>query len=282
VLLDCVAYDAGHARQLLGLADRIGSAVVISSVAVYEDERGRSFDTQDEPDGFPQYPDPVPESYGTVAPGEATYGTRKVALERELLAAGDRLPTTLLRAGAIHGRHGPQLRELYFIKRALDKRPVRILAYNGESRFSPAATTNIAELVRLAARKPGSRTLNAVDPRTPTVAEIGAAIDAVLGHACETVLIEGEPPADGVGETPWSVPRPLVYGMAAAERELGYRAVTTYEDSLPDTVAWTLDALRERDWREVFPTTARIYGSAELNIFDYAAEDRWLAGRPTA
>jgi nucleoside-diphosphate-sugar epimerase len=181
VLLDCVAYGQEHARQLTGLADRIGSAVVISSCAVYEDDQGRGFDTQEEPDGFPHYPVPIPETYRTVAPGELSYGTKKVALEQELLAAGDRLPATLLRAGAVHGRYSPMLRELYFIKRALDKRPVRVLAYNGESRFSPAHTSNIAELVRLAAHRPGSRVLNAVDPRTPTVAEIGAAVDAVLG-----------------------------------------------------------------------------------------------------
>jgi nucleoside-diphosphate-sugar epimerase len=280
VLLDCVAYGQEHARQLTGLADRIGSAVVISSCAVYEDDQGRGFDTQEEPDGFPHYPVPIPETYRTVAPGELSYGTKKVALEQELLAAGDRLPATLLRAGAVHGRYSPMLRELYFIKRALDKRPVRVLAFNGESRFSPAHTSNIAELVRLAARKPGSRVLNAVDPRTPTVAEIAAAVDAVLGYVCETVLVEGEPPAPGVGSSPWSVPRPAVFDMAAAERELGYRAVTTYEDSLPDTIGWTLDALRERDWREVFPTLARIYGEGDHDIFDYAAEDRWLAGRP--
>jgi nucleoside-diphosphate-sugar epimerase len=279
LLLDCVAYDAGHARQLLGLAGRIGSAVVISSAAVYQDASGRSFDTQDREDGFPAYPDPVPETYGTVAPGDTTYGTKKIALEQELLAAGDRLPTTLLRAGAIHGRYSPMLREMYFIKRALDKRPVRVLAYNGESRFSPVHTSNLAELVRLAARRPGSRVLNAADPRTPTVAEIGAAVDAVLGHSCETVLLPGGSPAPGVGVSPWAVPRPAVFDMAAAERELGYRAVTTYEDSLPDTIAWTLDALRERDWREVFPRLAQVYGQGEHAIFDYAAEDNWLAGR---
>lgn len=280
VLVDCVAYDAGHARQLLGLADRVGSAVVVSSAAVYQDAQGRSFDTQGEPDGFPVYPDPIPETCPTVAPGEATYGTRKVALERELLAAGDRLPTTLLRAGAVHGRHSPMLRELYFVKRALDGRPVRVLAYNGLSRFSPVHTSNIAELVRLAARRPGSRVLNAADPHTPTVAAIGEAVDAVLGYTCETVPLDGAPTAQGVGVSPWAVPLPAVFDMAAAERELGYRAVTTYEDSLPDTVGWTVDALRERHWREVFPTLARIYGHPGLDIFGYAAEDRWLAGAP--
>lgn len=53
VLVDMVAFDAGHARQLTGLAGRVGSAVVISSVSVYEDDRGRGFDTQNEPGAFP-------------------------------------------------------------------------------------------------------------------------------------------------------------------------------------------------------------------------------------
>ena len=59
VLVDMVAYGPAHARQLVSLADRVGSAVVISSVSVYEDDKGRSFDTQGEPDGFPEYPVPV-------------------------------------------------------------------------------------------------------------------------------------------------------------------------------------------------------------------------------
>lgn len=59
LLLDSVAYGQEHTDQLLGMANRIGSAVVISSAGVYEDEQGRSFDTQEEPDGFPELPVPV-------------------------------------------------------------------------------------------------------------------------------------------------------------------------------------------------------------------------------
>ncbi|MYS24704.1 NAD-dependent epimerase/dehydratase family protein [Streptomyces sp. SID4948] len=277
VLLDCVAYDAGHARQLLSLADRIGSAVVISSAAVYEDDRGRSFDTQEEPDGFPRYPVPIPETHRTVPPGPGTYGTRKVELERALLAAGSRLPTTLLRAGAIHGPHSPMPRELYFVKRALDHRPVRVLPYGGTSRFHPVHSANIAELVRLAARHPGSRTLNAGDPEVPTVAEIAAAVDAALGRGSETVLVPGPPPGPTVGDHPWGIAHPLVLDMSAAERELGYRPVTGYLESLPETVAGLAESLDGRDWREVFPVPAR--HSAQNDWFDYAAEDAWLAGR---
>lgn len=271
VLVDMVAYDGAHARQLTGLADRIGSAVVISSGAVYEDERGRSFDTQDRPDGGPQYPLPIPESLATVAPGDDTYATRKIRLEQDLLAAPS-LPVTLLRAGAVHGPYCRTPRELYFVKRAVDGRTRRVLAYGGSSRFHPVHVSNVAELIRLAALRPGSRVLNAADPQAPTVAEIGAAVDEVLGRETETVLLAGAPAPGRVGETPWSAAHDIVYDMTAAERELGYRPVTGYVESLPETVAWLAGQLDGRDWVDAFPKMARNYG----DIFDYAAEDAWL------
>ncbi|MFE2207330.1 NAD-dependent epimerase/dehydratase family protein [Streptomyces rubiginosohelvolus] len=274
VLVDMVAFDGAHARQLTGLAGRIGSAVVISSGAVYEDERGRSFDTQAEPDGFPRYPVPLPENQATVAPGGATYGTRKVLLEQELLAAGEALPVTLLRAGAVHGPYCRTPRELYVVKRLLDGRRRRVLAYGGESRFHPVHVSNAAELIRLAAGEPGSRVLNAADPEAPTVAEIAAAIDAVLGRETETVLIDGPAPEGQVGETPWSGAHPVVYDMTAAGEQLGYRPVTGYEESLPETVEWLAGELTGRDWREAFPKMLKSYGE---DLFDYAAEDAWLA-----
>ncbi|MFD9036825.1 NAD-dependent epimerase/dehydratase family protein [Streptomyces bottropensis] len=277
VLVDVVAYGPAHARQLLARADRVGSAVVVSSVSVYEDDKGRGFDTQAEPDGFPAYPVPVPESQRTVRPGYTSYSTRKTGLERELLAGGDRLPTTVLRAGAVHGPHCRTPRELYFVKRNLDRRPRRILAYGGASRFHPVSVHNIAELIRLAAARPGTRVLNAVDPEAPTVGEIAAAIDAVMGVDAENVLVDGPAPAPTVGDTPWSVPVPVVCDMSAAERELGYRAVVRYAQTLPETVAWIEGRLAAaRDWREAYPRMAELYG----DLFDYAAEDAWLAGRP--
>ncbi|MCX5099066.1 MULTISPECIES: NAD(P)-dependent oxidoreductase [unclassified Streptomyces] len=274
VLVDMVAYDAGHARQLTGLADRIGSAVVISSGATYEDDRGRSFDTQGEPDGAPHYPVPIPESQRTVPAGGMTYATRKIELERDLLAAGDALPVTLLRAGAIHGKHCRSPRELFFVKRLVDGRDRRVLAFGGESRFHPVHVSNLAELIRLAALRPGSRVLNAGDPQAPTVTEIGEAVDAVLGRSTSTVLSAGPPGEDGVGGTPWSSHHPIVYDMTAAERELGYRPVTGYVQSLPETVEWIAARLVGQDWTAAFPAMLRSYGK---KLFDYAAEDAWLA-----
>ncbi|NSC20347.1 NAD-dependent epimerase/dehydratase family protein [Streptomyces albus subsp. chlorinus] len=277
LLVDMTAMTAGHARQITGLADRLGSAVVFSSGAVYEDDQGRSFATQAEPDGWPRYPVPVPETARTVAPGEEDYGSLKVLIENQLTGLGDRLPVTMLRASAVYGPYCRTPRELWFVKRWLDGRRVRVLAHGGESRFHPASVRNIAELVRLSALKPGARVLNAADPEAPTVARIGELHDQVLGWECETVLLEGAPPKEEpmVGITPWSLPFPLVLDMAAAERELGYRPVTTYEQALPETLEWLVGQVRGRDWREALPKMAANYDPIG-ELFDYAAEDRWL------
>lgn len=273
VLVDCVAYTADHGRQLLGLADRIGSAVVISSGAVYAGKNGQPFGGGRKPD----FPVPIPEDQPTVAPGDENYGTRKAALEKVLLDAGT-LPVTLLRAGAIHGLHSGYPREWYFVKRALDGRRVRLLAHRGVSRFHTIAAVNLAELIRLAAEKPGAGALNAGDPRALTVREIGAAIHAVLGHDADEILIDGDPPPPKVGATPWSVSVPVVYDMTKAERELGYRARTGYADSLPATVEWLVDTARGKDWRAAFPFFAEVHGD---DAFDYLAEDAWISGSKT-
>jgi len=285
VLVDTVAYGARHARQLLGLADRIGSAVVVSSAAVYTDHAGRGFGaegvrfpvpiTERQPTVTPYDPD-APAPADDSDPAEDTYAAGKSALERELLAAGAVLPTTLLRAGAVHGPHTVHPREWHFVKRALDNRPVRVLAYRGESQFHPVSTANLAELIRLSAAEPGARVLNAADPEPPTVREIGAAVHAVLDHRAEDVLIDGPSPAPPVGETPWSVPYPVVLDMSLAERQLGYRPVTGYLDSLPKTVRWLVDAAHGQDWRTVFTDLVENY---RTDYFDYVAEDAWLRRR---
>lgn len=221
---------------------------------------------------------PIPETQPTVAPGAATYGARKVALERELLALGDRLPVTLLRAGAIHGPHGRAPRELYFVRRNLDGRRTRVLAHGGRSRFHPVSVYTLADLVRRAAARPRSRVLNTGDPEAPTVAEIGAAVDAVMGVETETVLLEGGPRGN-VGLTPWSARHPVVYDMTAAERELGHRPPLSYREALTETVGCLVERLTEAgDRRETFPKIAA-RGDSGVGFFDYAAEDAWPARR---
>ena len=82
-LIDAVAYDETHARQLIDIQGAVGSLIVVSSSSVYRDRRGRTLDEAQET-GFPQLPDPISEAQPTVEPGPMTYSTRKAALERAL------------------------------------------------------------------------------------------------------------------------------------------------------------------------------------------------------
>lgn len=270
VLVDVVAYDDRQAEPLVARADRIGSAVVVSSAAVYVDDVGNGFET----DEFARFPVPLDEEQPTVAPGRETYATGKVALEQAWAASA--IPTTILRPGAIHGAGCRQPREWLFVKRALDGRDVRVLAYDGESRFATTAATVLGELVRLAAARPADRVLNAADPRTLTVAEVSAAVDAAMGVSPAYVMLPGAPEGD-LGSTPWTVPHPVVLGMTRARVELGYAAPGHYEDTVRACIDWLVDQASRGDWREAFPGFARM--DPTDSFFDYAAEDAFLARR---
>lgn len=260
VFVDFVAFEPEHADQLLALRDLAGSFVVLSSAAVYFPE--------DEAE-WTRLPVPIGERQQTVAAGPANYSSKKRAIEEALLAQ-DSAPATLVRAGAIHGPHSTWAREWHFVKRVLDGRRVVVLARRGESRFQPISVHNLAELMWLAAEHPGSRVVNAGDPAPPTVLEIGRAVARLLDHEWAEVLIDE--PVDGVGETVWTSPVPVVLDMTEAEFEVGYRPVTTYERALPETVEWLVEATRDRDWREVMPRAAELMADS----FDYEAEDAYL------
>lgn len=269
VVVDVVAYDDRQAEPLLGRRDRIGSAIVVSSAAVYVDEHQMGFESE----VFGTFPVPITEDQPTVDPGHDSYATGKVALEQAWLAS--EVPTTILRPGAIHGPGCRQPREWTFVKRALDGRDVRVLAYDGESRFHTTSTAVLAELVRLAAARPGHRVLNAVDPEALTVEEIARTIDAVMGATSRIVRVPGEPSKD-VGLTPWAVPTPLVLDMGAASRELGYLAPGGYAETVGACVTWLVEEAARTDWREAFPGFGRM--EAMGDFFAYDAEDEFLSG----
>jgi nucleoside-diphosphate-sugar epimerase len=161
VLVDCIAFHTRHAHQLHALRDRLGSVIVISSFMVYTDGVGRKFNAG--PPEFPALPVPVAETQPTIAPDDDTYAGGKAAVEQRLLADGT-FPVTVLRAGMVHGVGSSTPREWYFVKRAVDRRRVRLLAYCGSTRCHPTATVNLAELIRLAATHPGRRVLNLTTP----------------------------------------------------------------------------------------------------------------------
>lgn len=59
--------------------------------------------------GFPELPNPIPETHPTADPGPATYSTRKIALERHLRDHAA-VQVTVLRPCAIHGLLSRHLR----------------------------------------------------------------------------------------------------------------------------------------------------------------------------
>ena len=114
--------------------------------------------------------------------------------------------------------------------------------------------------------------LTAGDPNPPTVLEICRAIAAALSHEWAEILIDD--PVGEVGSTFWSTPQPVVLDMTEAEFELGYRPLTTYEQAVPETVHWLVDATKERPWQEVMPRAAEYMQDS----FDYPAEDDFIRG----
>jgi dihydroflavonol-4-reductase len=61
------------------------------------------------------------------------------------------------------------------------------------------------------------------------------------------------------------------FSSAKAERELGYRAATTWADAIPRQVEWLIAVAGGRDWREVLTR------GANYLTFDYEAEDAVVA-----
>jgi nucleoside-diphosphate-sugar epimerase len=258
-----IAYTHDDALQLTAVRGVVGRYVVVSSASVYCDEDRRTLD-EAATTGFPHFPVPITEEQPTTPSGPATYSTRKVAIENELLA---NVPTIVLRPCAIHGIGSTHPREWWFVKRALDGRTRVPLAFNGESRFQTTSTRTIARFVSFALHENGVGIFNLSDRDAPSVMEIGRAIGSSMRHSWTLVPVPGE----SVGSTPWSVPRPMIVAARNAAA-LGFAGATAYGEGLPELCAELVARARDRDWRDVFPALA----AYPEDLFDYAAEDRVL------
>lgn len=267
-LIDVTAYGPAEGNQLLDVQGSVGALVVISSSSVYRDGAGRTLDEAVQ-NGFPELPDPITEAQPTVAPSDATYSTRKVALENLLLDKA-RVPVTILRPAAIHGPASIHPREWWFVKRMLDGRPAIPLAYGGISRFHTSSVLNIAELTRVALDRPATRILNIADPEALTVAEIGSAIARHMGYTGKFIELDDDGFPPEIGRTPWSVPRPFVLDNSAAN-VLGYIPITTYAQSV-GPICDDLTRGDSEDWQARFP----ILANYPRDHFDYEAEDRFF------
>lgn len=270
LLVDCICFTADDAKRLLPLLPEAGSTVMISSKAVYVDDAGRHSNSRT----APYFEGPIPETQPTMAPGDGDYnspegyGANKVAAEHVLLDSGQ--PVTVIRPSKIHGEGARPPREWVFVKRVLDRRPAVFLARRGVGVDHPTAAANIAALIGTVAAGPGQRILNCADPDAPSGLEISRTIARLLGHAWDEVLLD-EGADDGLGRHPWDAPHPIVLDTSAAA-DLGYTPVGAYAATVADEVEWLVSLAEDGG-------QACIDDQYFESMFDYEAEDRYLARR---
>lgn len=239
LLVDLVAYSAADVAGLLPVMGDVGSAVLVSSRAVYTDGEGRHINGAEPP----RFAGPLREDGPTVPPaGEGVdpfsregYAPSKVAAERTALDSG--LPVTVIRPSKVHGRWARNARTRPLVERMLRGERSIPLARRGSSVDHLTAAANTAALIEVVAHAPGARVLNSADPDTPTAAEIVTAIALELGWDGELELLDAG--ATG-GEHPWLVAHPVVLDTTAAAR-LGYRASGSAVDLLREEVRWVAD-----------------------------------------
>jgi nucleoside-diphosphate-sugar epimerase len=270
LVVDTIAYDSGHADQLIEIQGNVGSYAVISTSSVYKDKNGRTLENG-RTHGFPDFEQPITEFCPTVDPGPDNYSTRKVALEQRMLDGASR-PVVIVRPGMIYGPFTQHPREWWFVKRILDGRSFIPLAYRGESRFHTSSVENIAALIATAIEARTTCVLNAADPEALSVAEIGAVIADHLGYRGKLLPLDvgdqyGNAP---IGGTPWSLPKPFVLSTTAAVK-LGFTPITSYAEAVGPYCDW----LKQQDlanWESAFPVLA----GYPTPLFDYAAEDGYV------
>jgi nucleoside-diphosphate-sugar epimerase len=235
VIVDCLCYTAEHARQLLTYREAFGSAVVLSSKAVYIDDQGRHANSDDSP----RFDAPVRETQPVLEPGfsgayqsREGYGTNKVAAEITLRESG--APVSILRASRIHGLGGSPPREWFVVKRLLDGRHRIPIAHHGQTGNHPTSAVNLAKLVAACAQRAAARVLNAADPDLPTAADVVEAIAAACQRPVQIVgLNDAAPPQ--LGWTPWET-WPPVFLDTTASTQLGYQPAGTYSETVTAAV----------------------------------------------
>ncbi|MEV0902938.1 NAD-dependent epimerase/dehydratase family protein [Actinoplanes sp. NPDC049802] len=254
LVVDCACYTAEHARQSLPLMRGARSAVMISSKAVYVDEYGNHVNSAVPP----RFTGPVREDQPTLPPGDMLYdspegyGPNKVAAEQVLLDSG--APVTVLRASKVHGEGAVPARTWWFVKRALDRRPVVLLAGRGRGVDHPTAATDIAALIARVADRPGRRVLNVADPIAADGLTIARIVAAELGHSWREVLLAESSP---LGRHPFHRLPGIVLDTSAAAA-LGH----VPEGDLTAEIRWLVSHPPATD---------------PAGWFDYAAEDAAIA-----
>jgi len=175
----------------------------------------------------------------------------------------------------VHGPWSRRPREWVFVKRILDERSVVLLAHRGAGVDHPSAASNVAALVEQVAAHPGRRVLNSADPDAPSALAIARIVAAHLGHTWDEVLLDDTAPDPDLGRTPWDAVPPIVLDTSAATA-LGYRPAGDYATAVAAELDWLVAATHEPRAGWAVPADDDPFFAP---LLDYAAEDRFIAGR---
>ncbi|GIG22105.1 hypothetical protein Cch01nite_28290 [Cellulomonas chitinilytica] len=236
LLVDAVAFTGSDVRRLLPVLRSVSSTVLISSRAVYVDDRGRHVNGAERPD----FAAPVREDNPTLDPAgdradpftREGYAPCKVAAEHVARDSG--LPVTVVRPAKIHGAWARNPRTRPFVERMLRGDPVlRLRGADGPCDHLSAAA-NLAALVERCADVPGARVLNGADPGTPTVRTLLGSVGAEL--AWQGDLQVGSGHEDALAN-PWDAVGGFALDTTASTR-LGYAPVGTSVELVREEVRW--------------------------------------------
>lgn len=249
-VVDMIAMNDTDVEALMYvLGRRIAHYVVISSYDVYEAYEAAWFRRP--------YPHPLPISEDAPkAKVRFLYG-KKVGYDKVLVeeaarraAASYNVSLTIVRYPALYGPGDTTPREWYYVRQALDRRPVVIAPCGGQALFSRGYVENMAHAVRLAIEKPPprERVLNAADTGQFTVRQIIEAVAAFLDHRWEVIDLPDEllPPHQPSQAFPYSMDpyhiRPhLLLDTTRLRADLGYDDVVSPVAALEATVRWPVE-----------------------------------------
>lgn len=216
----------------------------------------------------PGPPDPVPLTedaplrsrllpYKGLIDGMEEYD--KILAERVVMGQSD-LPGTVLRLPMVYGPGDTQHRFFAYLKRMDDGRPAILMGDEAGWRSAWGYVENVAEAVALAVENGSAagQTYNVADEPARTLREWVEKIGDVVGWSGAVVLAPGALP-----ETePHNWHQDLRTDTSRIRAELGFAEPVQVGEALTRTIAW-----ERRNPPEIDPAR-----------FDYAAEDRALAG----
>jgi nucleoside-diphosphate-sugar epimerase len=189
----------------------------------------------------------------------------KLDVEGAFEEASAAMPVTILRMCATYGPGDPRQRFFAHVKRMEDgRRAILFEPAAGTFRWTHGYVENVARAFVLAATKAeaANRIYNVGEVKTPTQAERVHAIGRAAGWRGQVVVVPEEQAPEHLKRNV-DFRHDVVVDSSAIRRELGYEEIVSYEEGLKRTVAWQ---------RTVCPV------EGDLRQFDYAAEDRVLAG----